>query len=152
MIKISIDAVPSSNNKYQGQGSKNKAIKEYQAEKGTWKQWIWVQRHLLKTAGELPPGLPYQEATIIMHYHFRTKTRRDPDNYSGKFILDGLKENGFIADDSFANVDIFPLADFGNVRDSVDIYVINAKQLSGFVRKLLQIHGQAANTGESGSE
>ena len=32
--------------------------------------------------------------------------RRDPDNYSGKFILDGLVKAGIIADDSFSNIDL----------------------------------------------
>ena len=37
-------------------------------------------------------------------YYFPTKGRRDPDNYSGKMILDGLTAAGIIADDSFGNI------------------------------------------------
>lgn len=43
---------------------------------------------------------------IKITYYFRTKTRHDPDNYSGKFILDGLVKAGVITDDSFNNINL----------------------------------------------
>ena len=36
----------------------------------------------------------------------RTRQRHDPDNYNGKFILDGLREAGIIEDDSFKNIEL----------------------------------------------
>jgi crossover junction endodeoxyribonuclease RusA len=140
VIKIHIQDIPSSNNKYQGQGSKSKAIRDYQHEKKLWNQYIWIMRRKLQADGELK-GMekPLQEATVIIFYHFRTRSRRDPDNYSGKMILDGLKDNGFISDDSFKEIDIFPLADFGRVNnDSVEIFILPGKQLEEIVRKLIE--------------
>jgi crossover junction endodeoxyribonuclease RusA len=140
MIKMHIMDIPSSNNKYQGQGSKSKAMREYPAEKRLWVKYVWMMRNHLKQK-KLLEGmeLPLQEATVILFYHFKTKGRRDPDNYSGKVILDALKDNGFISDDSFKEIDLFPLADFGEVKqDSVEIFIIPGKQLQQIVRKLIQ--------------
>lgn len=143
MIKMNILDIPSSNNKYQGQGSKSKAIREYPLEKKLWVQLIWIQRRMMIASGELSKEqlqqYPLQLATVVLHYHFKTKTRRDPDNYSGKVILDALKENQFISDDSFKEIDIFPMADFGlHNQDNVDIYIIPEKKLEGIVRKWMQ--------------
>lgn len=94
----------------------------------------------MRAAGELGGfSLPFDQATVILHYHFKTKTRRDPDNYSGKMIMDALKENAFITDDSFKEIDIYPMADFGQTKmDSVEIFIFQGKQLEGIVRKLIK--------------
>lgn len=36
--------------------------------------------------------------------HTTARRRRDPDNYSGKFLLDGLTKAGIIVDDSFNHI------------------------------------------------
>lgn len=41
----------------------------------------------------------FNEVTIRITYYFKTKHKRDYDNYSGKFLLDGLK-GGAITDDN----------------------------------------------------
>lgn len=41
-----------------------------------------------------------ERAEVRLTYFFRDKRRRDPDNYVGKFILDGLRKAGIIADDN----------------------------------------------------
>ncbi len=46
------------------------------------------------------------KCVVRITYFFRTKQRHDPDNYNGKFILDGLREAGIIEDDSFSNVEL----------------------------------------------
>ena len=138
-IKIHIESIPSSNNKYQGQGSKSKAIKDYQQEKKLWSQYIWIMRSKQKQRGELDGWqLPLKEATVVMLYHFKGKGRRDPDNYSGKMILDGLRDWGYISDDSFKEIDILPLADFGHKQNSVDIYIIEGKQLDNIIRSHIE--------------
>lgn len=81
--------------------------------------------------------LPLPEATIIIAYHFKTHVRRDPDNYSGKFILDALTHNKFIKDDSFKEIDLLPVADFGNKEDSVEIFIIRGKRLIGLAKDLI---------------
>lgn len=40
-------------------------------------------------------------ARVTLRYRFPDRRRRDPDNYAGKFLLDGLTQTGIIADDSF---------------------------------------------------
>lgn len=50
------------------------------------------------------PQKPIDKADVIIRYYFPDKRRRDPDNYSGKFLLDGLTKAGVIADDSFGHI------------------------------------------------
>jgi crossover junction endodeoxyribonuclease RusA len=139
MIHLHITAIPSSNNASQGKGGMKRAM-SYSNEKKLWNSFIWTLQTNMKNRGELAGiSLPFQESTIIMHYHFKTKGRRDPDNYSGKMILDGLKNNGFIVDDSFKEIDIFPMADFGQVAsDSVDIYIIEGRKLLHYASELMK--------------
>lgn len=138
-LKIHIEDIPSSNNKYQGQGSKSKAIRDYQGEKKLWSQLIWIMKGKQKKRGDLDEWqLPLQKATIIMMYHFKGNGRRDPDNYSGKMILDGLRDWGYITDDSFKEIDILPLADFGHKSNSVDIYILEGKQMDRIIREYLE--------------
>lgn len=139
MIRMHIQAIPASNNVYQGKGGKGKAIRDYQKEKKLWAEWIWVMRNNLRARGELEGHeLPLQEATVILFYHFKSHTRRDPDNYSGKMVMDGLVANHFLADDSFKEIEIFPMADFGNSQDSLEIFVIKGKIIGEIVRKYIE--------------
>ena len=93
-----IPSIPPSNNKYQGNGSLGKNF-EYQAEKQTWAELIFYNT--------LPrPPYPLARAKVTLHYFFKDKRRRDPDNYSGKFILDGLVKAGILQDDSFSVIDL----------------------------------------------
>ncbi len=49
----------------------------------------------------LAHGLPtIAKAEVRIAYYFTTSRRRDPDNYAGKFILDGLRKAGIIRDDN----------------------------------------------------
>jgi crossover junction endodeoxyribonuclease RusA len=138
MIHLHIEAIPSSNNSNQGKGGM-KRVMSYQSEKKLWNSFIWTIKTSMIGRGELRViQLPLQEATILLHYHFKTKARRDPDNYSGKMILDGLKNNGFISDDSFKEIDIFPMADFGKVKsNSMDIYIIEGRKLLTYASELV---------------
>jgi Holliday junction resolvase RusA-like endonuclease len=85
-----INDIPPSNNKYIGRDDRWK----YQEVKKDWQNLI----HILCRP---KPKNPLQKATVKITYHFKDDRRRDPDNYSGKFILDGLVRAGILADDSF---------------------------------------------------
>ena len=98
-ITLQIPDVPPSNNKYQGRGGKKEQILDYQNEKT---EWAW----LVKAAIRKRPTKPFERAIVNITYHFKDSRRRDPDNYSGKFLLDGLVNEGIIKDDSFACIDL----------------------------------------------
>lgn len=90
-----IPAIPPSNNKFIGRENRW----EYQDIK---KQWAGYIAALCRPK----PPEPLSRASVTLLYHFRDKRRRDPDNYSGKMILDGLTAAGIIADDSFFCIDL----------------------------------------------
>lgn len=92
-MKYIIDEIPPSYNRFGGR----KNVWEYREEKKRWEQ-------LVKLKCRPVPEKPLSRAVVRITYFFRTKGRRDPDNYSGKFILDGLVRAGIICDDSFSNI------------------------------------------------
>lgn len=98
-MKFVIYDVPPSNNKYMGSGGRGKNF-QYQKEK---KQWA---RMIASAVGDNKPKVPVEKSIVTLKYYFRTRHRRDPDNYSGKFLLDGLIEAGVIEDDSFNHIDL----------------------------------------------
>jgi Holliday junction resolvase RusA-like endonuclease len=92
-MKYVIEAVPPSNNKFSGR----KNVWEYRNEKKDWEQ-------LVAAKCTPKPSKPFEHAVVKLTYYFKTRGRRDPDNYSGKFILDGLVKAGIIIDDSFGHI------------------------------------------------
>lgn len=95
MYHYTIPEIPPSNNKFIGRENRW----EYQEVKKLWARLVAVY------CRPKPPK-PLERATVTLEYHFKDKRRRDPDNYSGKFILDGLTKAGIIADDSFSVIDL----------------------------------------------
>ena len=96
IFKYSIAAIPPSNNKFIGKNQRWR----YQDEKKKWArviQLFCVPR----------PREPLKKSRVTIIYYFKDKRRRDPDNYSGKFILDGLVRSGIIIDDSFDCIDLY---------------------------------------------
>lgn len=90
-----IPLIPPSNNRFIGRENRW----EYQEIKKQWAQIIAV-------CCRPKPVKPLEMATVTLEYHFKDKRRRDPDNYSGKMILDGLTAAGIIEDDSFKCIDL----------------------------------------------
>ena len=41
---------------------------------------------------------------MVVRYHFRDHGRRDPDNYTPKFLLDALVHGGVLTDDDFGHI------------------------------------------------
>lgn len=93
-IQVVVNGTPPSNNRYMGN---SRDYNEYRREK---EKWHW----LVKTAVKGRPKRPIKRALVEIQYYFKTRTRRDPDNFSGKFLLDPLVSEGVLADDSFENV------------------------------------------------
>ena len=51
-------------------------------------------------------NMKIQRCNITYIYTFPTKHRRDTDNYTPKFINDGLVNSGFLQDDSYFNIEV----------------------------------------------
>lgn len=111
-----IPDIPPSNNKYLGNGSQGKNFK-YQYEKKTWAE-------LIEVICRPKPPYPICRARVTLHYFFKDARRRDPDNYSGKFILDGLVKAKILQDDSFAIVDLVLKADIDKAKKGYTVIEI----------------------------
>ena len=97
-IKIVIHDIPPSNNKFMGKSARGFHF-TYQKKK---QEWEW----LVKSAVGKKPRKPIEKARVKITYYFPTRHRRDPYNYSGKFLLDGLVSAGVLEDDSFSNIEL----------------------------------------------
>ena len=95
MYRYIIPHVPPSNNQFIGRTN----FREYQAQK---KAWAMLVKAYCKPATEKPIA----QSVVTLAYCFGDNRRRDPDNYSGKMILDGLVKAGIIVDDSFDKIDL----------------------------------------------
>lgn len=116
-IKITVDEIPPSNNKYLG-NSHNFNV--YRREKERWQLLI---RFALCKVGK--PLRPFEKADVNIKYFFKDKRRRDPDNYSGKMILDPLVREGIIKDDSFNVITLNISAAVDKVKPRTEIEVIS---------------------------
>lgn len=94
-MKYTIPAIPPSLNRFAGR----KNVHEYRKLKTQWTQIVAL---LCKKV----VGMPYNRATVRITYFFPNRIRRDPDNYAGKLILDGLTAAGVIQDDSFRHIEL----------------------------------------------
>lgn len=94
-MKYTIPGVPPSLNKFAGRGN----TWEYREKKNMWK-------NLVALCCRPRPDIPPDRAEVTIRYYFPDERRRDPDNYCGKMILDGLTAAGMIADDDFCHIDL----------------------------------------------
>ena len=77
-----------------------------------WSNWHWAKKGRVKKSWEEEiyylsnkynrPEL--EEAIVEIIYYFEQNRNRDKDNYTPKFILDGLVKAGIIADDNDNNI------------------------------------------------
>ena len=95
-IKLTLRGVPPSLNRFAGREN----TWQYRSEKERWTNAVqWA----IKAQGCKPPE-PFDRAAVTIDYFFPDNHRRDPDNYSGKLLLDGLTRGGVIVDDSFRHI------------------------------------------------
>ena len=95
VFRYSIPILPDSLNKYAGRQN----VWEYRQKKQGWKQIVNIY------CRPKPPK-PFEKATVKLHYIFPDGRRRDPDNYAGKMVLDGLVAAGILKDDSFNCIEL----------------------------------------------
>lgn len=110
-IKLAIPMIPPSLNRFAGR--KNEW--EYRQFKSEWKSMVswYCPRHLT----------PPQRARVTIEYFFPTKGRRDPDNYAGKMILDGLTAAGAIPDDSFGCIELLLRGNYDREQPRTEITI-----------------------------
>ena len=91
---------------------------EYSQEK---KRWHWLVKAALNKVGK--PKKPFEKALVQITYYFKDRRSRDPDNYSGKMLLDPLVREGVLIDDSFKVVTLVLAADYdkNNPRTEINI-------------------------------
>lgn len=94
MIKLTIQGVPPSLNKFAGRQN----AWDYRAAKSHWTTLVWA------AAQKQRPKAPYNKALVRITYYFPTAARHDADNYAGKFLLDGLTKAGIIVDDDLRHI------------------------------------------------
>lgn len=115
-MKYIIKNIPPSNNKYIGTGGRGKNF-QYQEEK---RMWEWLVR---QSVGKDKPKKPFKQSIVTLTYYFKTRHKRDPDNYSGKFILDGLVKSKVIKDDSFDNIKLLLEGEYDKENPRTEISV-----------------------------
>ena len=114
-VKIVINEIPPSNNQYMG-NSHN--FNEYRREK---ERWHWLIKSALSRAEK--PKKPIEKAIVNITYYFKDKRRRDPDNYSGKMLLDPLVREGILIDDSFEVVTLVLAAGYDKNEPRTEIEI-----------------------------
>lgn len=115
-MKIIIDEIPPSNNRFIGRGNRW----EYQEEKKRWEA-------IVRIACIGKPKKQTERAVVQIRYFFPDRRRRDPDNYSGKMILDGLVRCGVIKDDSFSCIRLELSAECSLGRPRTEIVIQEVK-------------------------
>ena len=93
-MNITIPFIPPSLNRFAGR----KNDREYQALKRDWTSLVY---HCAPRTEK-----PIDKSIVTITYFFKDKRRRDPDNYAGKMVMDGLTAAGIITDDSFDHVEL----------------------------------------------
>lgn len=89
VYRYTVPHIPNGLNRYLGRENKW----EYREEKKRWLEYAKI------FFTDKPPK-PLERSEVEIHYYFKDNRRRDPDNYCGKVILDGLTKCGIIVDDS----------------------------------------------------
>lgn len=112
-----IPYIPPSNNQYIGRTN----FREYQRVKKDWAM-------LVKAYCRPVPAQPLERARVTLLYHFRDKRRRDPDNFSGKMLLDGLVAARVLLDDSFQCIDLVLRSEYDG-EERTEIVVEEIQQL-----------------------
>lgn len=110
---LTISDIPPSNNKFLGNSNSYHIYSKYKQDWHT----------LIKKAINNKPKKPIKTAIVKITYYFKDKRRRDPDNYSGKMILDPLVKEGILEDDSFSHITLILCAgyDKNNPRTVIEI-------------------------------
>ena len=130
-LTIPLDPTGLSLNRWHGyHWSKKREIKSEWSEAV---QWIAQSKH---------NGLPLKNPRVTLTCYFRTKHKRDKDNFSivAKVVLDGLTKAGIIEDDNSEAIDLRPLEfDYDKRKPRVEITIEAESIQTDNVENLYQI-------------
>ncbi len=113
-MKIIINEIPPSNNKFMGNSN------SYHIYGNLKKQWDMLLRLAI---GRDKPKQPIDKSIVTIKYYFGNNRRHDPDNYSGKLLLDPLVKYGIIKDDSFKHISLKLEADYDKENPRTEITI-----------------------------
>lgn len=102
-LNLIIFRIPPSANDFMGTGNTKQKNYVYQRIK---KEWCELVFYTSRQMGWKKDFEPYKKASVEIKYFFPDNVKRDPDNYAGKFINDGLVTAGIIINDTFENIDL----------------------------------------------
>ena len=113
-VKVTLDGIPPSINLFAGKENGWR----YRNAKAEWTNLVhWECKKI-----RLPK--PFEKATVTITYYFPDNRRRDPDNYAGKFLLDGLTKGGVIKDDDFKHINLTVSGDIDKKNPHTEIMVV----------------------------
>lgn len=101
-------------------------VGEYRYDKARFERDVF---YLVNYVAKNKPKNPLKKAIVQYTYNFKTKIRRDPDNYNGKMLNDALVKAGVLEDDTFNNIIIKSFATFGNEKESTVIEILEVDEL-----------------------
>lgn len=79
-----------------------------------------------------------KKGLILIKYYFPNGNRRDPDNYTPKFILDGLVKAGILKDDSWRNITlVLEYPEFNADKEETEITIIERDKIINDIRDVL---------------
>lgn len=97
----------------------NMHFQKRNTEKQNWKDFIvW----LVKTEGYKNKMI--ERCRMTMLFFFPTKHRHDADNYTPKWILDGLTESGMLVDDDFEHLNSITLGGGGHDKENPRVEIL----------------------------
>ncbi len=114
ILRLTIPDIPPSLNKFVNKMHHFARAKEKQ-------DWETQVGWAVKAAGWRGPAM--KRAVVTITYYFPNRIRRDPDNYSGKWVIDGLRKAEVLEDDSFHNVELRLKAGVDRKRPRTEIEV-----------------------------
>lgn len=119
-IRLTLKGTPPSLNRFAGRQD----VWSYRDAKKTWTDFVlWELRRTRQT-----PPEPFERADVEICYHFPDSRRRDPDNYCGKLLLDGLTAGGVIVDDDFKHIRLTVRGEVDRTRPRTEITVMEEKK------------------------
>lgn len=117
-MTVVVKGVPPSLNAFAGRNN----VWDYRQTK---QKWTWAVKTACMGANKDKPKEPWKKAKVEITYFFPNQCRHDSDNYSGKFLLDGLTKAGVILDDDLRHISVTVQGEYDKKNPRTQILIIN---------------------------